>query len=93
MVEICAFLKNHQEINEIDLSYNELEDEGIETLCLMTLKHSNSIEHLNLSHCDIANAGMRAFYFTSLENQMKLKTLRLTGNKLGPVVNIHKLFQ
>jgi Ran GTPase-activating protein (RanGAP) involved in mRNA processing and transport len=90
MVYICTFLKNHPEVNEVDLSYNEIEDEGLEILCHMTFTHTNSLEHLNLTHCDITSIGMRTFFFASEGHYIKLKTLRLGSNKLGPKVGLNR---
>ncbi|XP_044267601.1 leucine-rich repeat-containing protein 34-like isoform X1 [Tribolium madens] len=85
MVYISTFLNAHPEVVDVDLSYNGIEDEGLETLCNITLAHQNNLQHLNLSHCDITPVGMKVLYFTAEQHGfVKLKTLRLTGNKLGP---------
>lgn len=88
MVYICEFLKNHPEVNEIDLSYNMLEDEGFEILCHSTLNYQNHLEHINFGKCELTHASMETFYYVALENRMTIKTLRLFGNKIGPQVSI-----
>lgn len=87
MVYICSFLHNHPEVVDLDVSYNGIEDEGVETLCHVTLCHPNYLQHLNIAHCDITPEGVKILYFTAEKHGfVNLKTLRLTGNKLGPMV-------
>ncbi|KAJ8948924.1 hypothetical protein NQ314_008326 [Rhamnusium bicolor] len=65
----------------LDLSYNDIGDEGMEILAQNYLHEQNNLKHLNLMHCDIGPEGMK---FLSSSDFLMLETCRINGNKLGP---------
>ncbi|XP_050298252.1 leucine-rich repeat-containing protein 34-like [Anthonomus grandis grandis] len=79
--KLADFLSSHPEIISLDLSYNNLGNDGAEILADLYFDKPNSIKHLNLLHCDIEPAGLK-----SLSNAkcLNLKSMKLEGNKLGP---------
>lgn len=87
MEKISNFLVNHPEVVKVDLCYNNIGDEGIETFVKIYLSRSNNLVHLNLASNDITWQGME--YLCSASDTIKLKTLRINGNKLGTQVIIY----
>lgn len=88
MEKVSKYLQDHPQVNEVNLCYNEIGDEGLEIICRETLSRENNLIYLNIMGCDITEAGMKSFYFTTEKGFVKLKTLRLAGNKLGSQVII-----
>lgn len=85
MCLISEFLWNNPKVVKLDLCYNDIGDEGIDVLVKRYLSdEENTLECLNLVGCNIRGSAMKFLYSTV--GTLRLKTLRLTGNKLGEKV-------
>lgn len=84
MYKISNFLCTYPEIVKLDLCYNDIGDEGIEILVDRYLSEENNLTYLNLLGCNITWKGVQ--FLCQSCRTLKLKTLRLNGNKLGSEV-------
>ncbi|KAB0798060.1 hypothetical protein PPYR_09053 [Photinus pyralis] len=82
MFKISSFLQNNKIIVKLDLCYNEIGDKGVELLVDHYLSNEgNTLAHLNLGSCGISHKAVESLLTAS--STLKLKSLRLNGNKLG----------
>lgn len=86
MHKVSQFLCQHPEIVKLDLCYNDIGDDGVEILVDEYLSKENNLDYLNLMSCDIGWVGMEKL--CSASETIKLRTLRVNGNKLGVEVCI-----
>lgn len=88
MVKIARFLIDHPEVVKVNLCYNNIGNKGLKDFARMYLHYENNLQHLNLMGCDLTGKGMK--YFCKCADTLKLKTLRVNGNKLGREVTSSK---
>lgn len=82
MKKVTMFLLNNLIIVKLDLCYNEVGDVGIQTLVEeYFINNDNTLLHLNLGNCNLGPKAIESLLSTA--STLKLKTLRLNGNKLG----------
>ncbi|KAK5646258.1 hypothetical protein RI129_004722 [Pyrocoelia pectoralis] len=82
MLKVSPFLQKNKAIVKLDLCYNEIGDKGVQVLVDDYLSmEDNTLIHLNLVSCGIGPKGVCSLLKASLT--LKLKSLRLNGNKLG----------
>ncbi|KAK9869878.1 hypothetical protein WA026_003600 [Henosepilachna vigintioctopunctata] len=81
MLAISLFLGDNPDIVSIDLCYNNIGDEGIEIMAENYFHKTNSMLDLNLMSNDLTFIGLSKLY--KVAHNLKLRTLRLNGNKLG----------
>lgn len=86
MNTVAYFLLYHSNINKVDLCYNNIGNCGVATLVDVYLCQNPPLEYLNLIGCNIEWQGMERL--CSVAENLSLKTLRLTGNKLGTEVRL-----
>lgn len=85
MLAVSLFLRDHLEIISVDLCYNDIGDVGVEILVENYLNSKkNTLLDLNLMSNDITCLALSQLYKNS--KNLKLRTLRLTGNKFGKKV-------
>lgn len=80
MNKISDFLCKHPEVTGLNLCYNDISDKGFNILINNYLHNDNTLLDLNLIMCDIT--GKSVFNLVSLPT-ISLRSLRLTGNKIG----------
>ncbi|KAK3570175.1 hypothetical protein QTP86_015308 [Hemibagrus guttatus] len=78
-----ALCTNPSHIRELDLSWCELGDSGVEKLCDLLKKHECKLEKLLLMYCSITDRGCAALTAALEVNSSHLKEMDLRGNKLG----------
>ncbi|XP_044751723.1 leucine-rich repeat-containing protein 34-like [Coccinella septempunctata] len=82
MLVVSLFLREHLEIISVDLCYNDIGDVGVEILVENYFDDkNNTLLDLNLMSNDLTSAGLSHLYKSA--KNLKLRTLRLTGNKFG----------
>ena len=84
MFEISYFLLDNSNVVTLDLCYNDVTSRGLQTLVNVYLKRENNLRHLDLTGCSLGPEAVKYLYGAGDTN--RLKTLRLTGNKLGSKV-------
>ncbi|KAF4071812.1 hypothetical protein AMELA_G00267160, partial [Ameiurus melas] len=80
---VSALCTNPSHIRELDLSWCELGDSGVEKLCDLLKKHECKVETLRLIKCRITDRGCAALTAALNLNSSHLKYLDLSGNELG----------
>ncbi|GLV39755.1 Ran GTPase activating protein [Carabus blaptoides fortunei] len=81
MHKISDFLRKHPEVIGLNLCYNDISDKGFNILINNYLQNDdNTLLDLNLIMCDITKKSV--INLVSLPT-IKLRSLRLTGNKIG----------
>ena len=81
--EISNILAVNRDIAHVDLSTNNLQDAGVETLCRV-IKSNKSIMHLDLMQNNITSKGVKKL-FKALTNNVSLVQL-----KIGNTENVSK---
>lgn len=81
MYYVSLYVNKNPDIVSIDLCYNNIGDIGIEIMVENYLSKPNNLLHLNVMSCDITSLGLSLLY--KVYQNLKLVSLRLTGNKLG----------
>lgn len=81
MLAVSLFLRDHLEIISLDLCYNNIGDVGVQILVENYFEYKNTLVDLNLIFNDLSYLALSELYRTS--KNMRLRTLRLTGNKFG----------
>eukprot|EP01038_Epipyxis_sp_PR26KG_P010804 gene10804-14504_t len=81
-------LKHNNTVDNVDLSYNGLDDDGIKEIC-EAIKVNKSITQLNLSSNHFGETGA-AYLIDALKNNNSLTKIDLSRNALGfrPISNI-----
>ncbi|KAM9481023.1 LOW QUALITY PROTEIN: NACHT, LRR and PYD domains-containing protein 3-like [Clarias gariepinus] len=91
---VSALCTNPSHIRELDLSWCELGDSGVEKLCDLLKKHECKLETLWLIKCRITDRHCAALTAALKLNSSHLKYLDLMGNKLGnSVTQLEELLQ
>ncbi|KAJ8938205.1 hypothetical protein NQ318_011701 [Aromia moschata] len=81
MHRVASFMKEYVgEIVSLDLSYNDIGDEGMKILAKEFFNEDNNLQHINLMQCSIKSEGMK-WLVTS--EYLKLKSCRVNGNEIG----------
>lgn len=81
MIIVSSYLSKRPQIIKLDLSYNDIGDEGIKYLVEGYLSdYENSLIYLNIIGCSIGWKGVNHLCETA--ETLELKTLRLACNKL-----------
>ncbi|XP_044729724.1 leucine-rich repeat-containing protein 34-like [Chrysoperla carnea] len=78
---ICEYIKTTPTIVKLDLAYNSIGDKGFIEIVYRVLNKLHNLQYLNVMHNDITEKGIQAI--ATLGQNLKLKTLRLVGNKIG----------
>ncbi|XP_022904365.2 leucine-rich repeat-containing protein 34-like [Onthophagus taurus] len=81
MMPICDFLNDNPDVVDLDICYNNIGDKGMYLFKTMYLKNENNMRHLNMASCSLTWKSIEQLYM--VVDTLKLKTLKLTGNKLG----------
>ncbi|KAL1505680.1 hypothetical protein ABEB36_005186 [Hypothenemus hampei] len=80
MSELATFLLKYPDIISINLSYNDIGDEGLRILSKEVFSQENKVQYLNLMHCDILAHGLHSLTSATC---LKLRKVWLLGNKFG----------
>ncbi|XP_018332731.1 leucine-rich repeat-containing protein 34-like [Agrilus planipennis] len=81
MYNITQFLRKYPEVIKLDLCYNEIGDDGMHVFVEEYLSFENNLLHLNLVGNNIGYVGVARI--CCMASTLKLKSLRLGGNKIG----------
>ncbi|KAJ9589310.1 hypothetical protein L9F63_017486, partial [Diploptera punctata] len=77
---LCDWLRYHPEVTAVDLSYNNITNEGLQILTQF-LQEFQHVTRLNFMCNDISCQGIKCF--AELAQKLTLLSLRVNGNHIG----------
>ncbi|XP_016069443.1 PREDICTED: NACHT, LRR and PYD domains-containing protein 14 [Miniopterus natalensis] len=81
-LDLASAILNNPNLRSLDLGNNDLQDDGVKTLC-EALRHPNcNIQRLGLEYCGLTSLCCQDLSFTLSSNQRLIK-INLTQNTLG----------
>lgn len=84
LLPIVKAVRGHASLESLDLSHNQINDAGCDTIATLLRDQHCNLHTLNLNNNIISNKGVEVL-FNSLVNNTKLRELNLLGDAISPV--------